>query len=180
MRRTELTRSSWNRINWFRGRSAQIHSYTRPYTPISKAVRAPLRVGSRRENRPSSAESPTRRRAKRQLDIDGTGWADNAVDELKALEQDFGLDGSLSPAVEPDDGSNVVSDPTLAGEPGPTFDASSSTSSSSSGAEADSYLTESLQEQEEELLEGASDMSPTVLPAGPTRQNPMDAKPNAM
>lgn len=120
---------------------------------------------------------------KRQADGDDGKWTEaGAVDELKSLEKEFGLDGALNPAVEPDDGSSVVNDPEGAGEKGATFDeeATATVGDQSEDAPTAEVTSAKYLEEEDELLEGAADQEPTVLPAGPTRANPMQAKPNAM
>lgn len=182
--RADLSRWSWRdfltwpfpsrRINWFRGRSAQIHSYTRPYN-VDAQISASNSLRIRRRSRPA-------RSAKRQADGDDAKWTEAAVDELKSLEKEFGLDGALNPAVEPDDGSSVVNDPEAAGEKGATFDEEATATDGAQSEDATTAEVSSAKylEEEDELLEGAADMEPTVLPAGPTRANPMQAKPNAM
>lgn len=163
------------RINWFRGRSAQIHSYTRPYSAGAQNSGSTLRIRRR---------SRLGRRAKGQeASEDQSPGA--TVDELKALEQEFGIDGALNPAVEPDDGSSVVNDPEATGEKGATFDESTpaeatTTDSDQSDAPGAELTAVKYLEEQDELLEGAADTEPTVLPVGPTRANPMEAKPNAM
>ncbi|GAA5953455.1 hypothetical protein JCM8115_000530 [Rhodotorula mucilaginosa] len=163
-----------DQINWFRGRSAQIHSYTRPYSVDAQSSSSNnLRIRRR---------SRTARSAKRQADSDDAKWTEAAVDELKSLEKEFGLDGALNPAVEPDDGSSVVNDPEAAGEKGATFDEEATATEGDQSEDATTAEVTSAKylEEEDELLEGAADMEPTVLPAGPTRANPMQAKPNAI
>ncbi|GAA5980570.1 hypothetical protein JCM10908_001692 [Rhodotorula pacifica] len=158
-----------DQINWFRGRSAQIHSYTRPYSANQQAGSdSPLRI--RRRNRFD----------KRQADGDDK-WTEAAVDELKALEKEFGIDESLSPAVEPDDGSSVVTDPAAAGEEGAKFEEDAATDPVTATDDSTGEITSAKYlEEQDELLEGAADLEPTVLPVGPTRSKPMEAKPNAI
>lgn len=158
-----------DQINWFRGRSSQIHSYTRPYRSDSRAVRSPLRVGSRREQG----------RLSRRQDGDGS-WQEAAVAELQKLEKEFGLDGSISPAVEPDDGSNIIQEPSQSQDDVEQDGSSDEAISDSDETSSAPATTSDFTDEEEELLEGADDREPTVLPAGPTRAQPMEAKPNAI
>ncbi|GAA6001894.1 hypothetical protein JCM10207_002368 [Rhodosporidiobolus poonsookiae] len=192
-----------NQINWFRGRSAQMHTYLRPYTP-PRTLAAPAAGSNRRPARPrpgGNRRPPAgdRRLRKRQDDDEDT-WRDAAEAELEELEKEIdgeGADGGFSPAVEPDDGSRVVNDPEddVSFEPSGSkaniddddeFDGDVSTSSTTSeqqpgegdvktGEEFDPLLEAELEAEEED-----GGLEPTELPAGPTKANPMTGKPNAM
>ncbi|GAA5993597.1 hypothetical protein JCM11641_005129 [Rhodosporidiobolus odoratus] len=180
-----------NQINWFRGRSAQMHTFLRPYTPPSSS--ASPTGGNRRPNRlrPAAGTGATGRRrfSRRQ---DDQSWEDAAAAEFAELEAEFGAEqdgGNLLPAVEPDDGSRVVADPqddvtfeTDEREFGDSGASSASTTSEqqpgevSAGAGGLDPLFEA--EIEAEAEEGW--LEPTELPVGPTRAKPLLAKPNAM
>ncbi|GAA5949069.1 hypothetical protein JCM21900_004848 [Sporobolomyces salmonicolor] len=189
-----------SQINWFRGRSAQIKTITRPYIPPSKTF-ATLNRRSR-AGRPGfrSTSSSTistvsnlsvddlRRRIKRQTtDENGADWTAAAVDELTKLEEEMldNGDAGFSAAVEPDDGSQIGEEP-LYGQNGSAFEEDGSDVSaadhSGSGTKEEDLIAEGkinpLLEDEQLMEEGG--LEPTELPAGPTKANPMEAKPNAM
>ncbi|GAA5994112.1 hypothetical protein JCM5350_008099 [Sporobolomyces pararoseus] len=162
-----------SQINWFRGRSAQMKPIMRPYTPpkSSSSAFSTKKRPSRPRPTSSSKKVPSvsaedlvkRQRAGASNGGDEESWTAAAVDELTKLEEEM-LEkgaGGFSPAVEPDDGSNVVVNP-----------AAYETDSSEELEEGDS--TSSLGQASQFLPE------PLELPAGPTRANPMEAKPNSM
>ncbi|GAA5908254.1 uncharacterized protein JCM6883_004327 [Sporobolomyces salmoneus] len=154
-----------NQINWFRGQSAQVKPIMRPYSPSTPSSAFSTK---KRPSRPRPAATPSPEEldddlVKRQVDEES--WSEAAVDELSKLEEEMLENGSggFSPVVEPDDGSNIVVNP-----------------SSSSYTEDEELLDEnenftSLESQSSQYLP-----KPFVLPAGPTRSNPMEAKPNGM
>lgn len=113
-------------------------------------------------------------------------WEQAGVQELQELEKEmkadteaeFGAavdDDSLTPAVEPYDGSEIVETPD---------DNISFESSASKGDDQTETVgvasADRLEEAEEEMLAEEGWLEPTVLPAGPTKASPMEAKPNAM
>ncbi|GAA5949588.1 hypothetical protein JCM3765_002715 [Sporobolomyces pararoseus] len=160
-----------SQINWFRGRSAQMKPIMRPYTPPKSSSSAFSTKKRPSRPRPTSSSKkvssgPDEVLAKRQRagaadGADEESWTAAAVDELTKLEEEM-LEkgaGGFSPAVEPDDGSNVVVDP-----------AEYETEADDQDVESTSYLG-----QASKFLP-----KPLELPAGPTRANPMEAKPNSM
>ncbi|BGP12751.1 Phosphatase dcr2 [Rhodosporidiobolus nylandii] len=182
-----------SQINWFRGRSAQMHPFQRPYTPSasSSSNRRPSRprpaavsasYNTRLDRFRRSAES-----AKRQ-DDDET-WADAAQAEIEEIEAELAAeleDSGLSTAVEPDDGSRIVNDP----QDDVSFDADEDGEASSASTTSEQQPGEGNVETGEELdplleaeLEAEAEegwLEPTVLPVGPTKAHPMLAKPNAI
>lgn len=128
-------------------------TYMRPYSLPKASKKRPSRP---RPASSSSSSASANRLEVRQRAGDGEGsddsWQAAAVDELTKLEEEM-LEkgaGTFSPAVEPDDGSNVVVDPS----PDDDFDLE---------AQSNLFLPK-----------------PIVLPTGPTRSHPLEAKPNAM
>ncbi|GAA5859682.1 hypothetical protein JCM1840_006407 [Sporobolomyces johnsonii] len=195
-----------SQINWFRGRSAQMKTLMRPYTPPVKTfASASAFATSNRRPRPgrpgskSSSSSSTsaasdlsvndlRRRVRRQTTDENDGdWTVAAVDELTKLEEEMleNGDAGFSTAVEPDDGSQVGEE-SLYGEDGSTYEEDgadvSAADNSGSGTQEEDLIAEGelnpLLEDEQLMEEGG--LEPTELPAGPTKANPMEAKPNAM
>ncbi|GAA5832135.1 hypothetical protein JCM11251_004252 [Rhodosporidiobolus azoricus] len=187
-----------NQINWFRGRSAQMHTYQRPYSPPTR----PSGTGgsNRRPSRPRPGQARPAaappavaddgfddrrllRLGKRQDDL----WSE---EELKGMEDEVNAgqgDGGFSPQVEP--GSHIVNEPDEDDVAFESDDDAEEVSSStetdeqrpgegnvSTGEDFDPLLEAEL---EAEAEEGFLDPSPP-LPAGPTQSNPMTAKPNAM
>ncbi|GAA5870341.1 hypothetical protein JCM16303_001969 [Sporobolomyces ruberrimus] len=161
-----------SQINWFRGRSAQMKAIMRPFTPKSlssafsteKRPSRPRPASSSSLEKSPSFESSDRLVERQRHDLGQAGtedsWTAAAVDELTKLEEEMLENGSggFSPAVEPDDGSNIVVDPSTSYEQGSEMEGSSPMK-----PDYAQFLPE-----------------PTVLPAGPTQSNPMEAKPNAM
>jgi hypothetical protein len=137
----------------------------RPYTPPKSSSSAFTTKKRPSKSRPGSSKKVPSEEAKRLVERQRAGagagedesWTAAAVDELTKLEEEM-LEkgaGGFSPAVEPDDGYNVVVDP-------PTYPEEPEEGLSYLDREID-YLPE-----------------PVTLPAGPTRSNPMEAKPNSM
>ncbi|KAI5480013.1 phosphatase dcr2 [Pseudohyphozyma bogoriensis] len=85
-----------------------------------------------------------------------------AIGDDAAVPEGLGSEGSLGAAVMPDDGSNVAD--------GPMTD-------SDVPNEGDNPTSEELESAFGDLFD---DAEPTVLPAGPTKAKPMEAKPNAI
>ncbi|GAA5887611.1 hypothetical protein JCM6882_001470 [Rhodosporidiobolus microsporus] len=187
-----------NQINWFRGRSAQMRTHLRPYTPPQSATGTGT-GSNRRPSRPrpgqAGAAEPAgegfddRRRKRQVADAeDGDGLWSEA--ELEEMEKQLNADedgGGFSPQVEP--GSNIVDNPDdddVAFESDAGADEASSATTTdeqrpgeggvSTGEELDPLLEAEL---EAEAEEGFLEPSP-ALPAGPTKANPMESKPNAM
>ncbi|GAA6036936.1 hypothetical protein JCM8097_006363 [Rhodosporidiobolus ruineniae] len=194
-----------NQINWFRGRSAQMHTLLRPYTPKSTTPSGSNRRPSsssgsnRRPPRPrpgSKAESVEdidrrRRIAKRQDDEEAGGdtWTAAELEELaEEIEKEDVAElaeeeGTYAPAVEP--GSNVVDEP----EDDVSFEKEddeekSSASETETQEPGEGGVSTPSETAEDELLAAADAdeawLEPTELAAGPTKANPLEAKPNAM
>ncbi|GAA6022722.1 hypothetical protein JCM11491_003744 [Sporobolomyces phaffii] len=112
-----------SQINWFRGRSAQMKPIMRPYTPktlassLSSAFSTKKRPSRPRPTSSSTSAKGLHRIVERQRGSgdgqDEESWTAAAVGELTKLEEEMvekGAGGGFSPAVEPDDGSNVEID----------------------------------------------------------------------
>ncbi|BGO96703.1 Phosphatase dcr2 [Rhodotorula toruloides] len=189
-----------DQINWFRGRSAQMKTYTRPYAPPRQLTTTNRVSSNRRPGRPKKKPARpaagsnggrrlvrlTKRQEEGSLANLNEEWEQAGVQELQELEKEmkadaeaeFGLAGddeSLTPAVEPYDGSEIVDNP--------DDDISFESSASKSDGQTETVgivSADRLEEAEEEMLAEEGWLEPTVLPAGPSKASPMEAKPNAM
>lgn len=178
-------------------------TYLRPYTPPRQLGTSNRVTGNRRPGRPDrpqkqpaqpAAGSNNGRRlvrlAKRQDDDSlaslNEGWEQAAVQELQTLEKEMkaGAEaelaaadgkGPFTPAVEPYDGSEIVDNP----DDDVSFESSSAQTEGQTET-AGITSADRLEEAEEEMLAAEGWLEPTVLPAGPTKASPMEAKPNAM
>ncbi|GAA6058690.1 hypothetical protein JCM10212_003378 [Sporobolomyces blumeae] len=192
-----------SQINWFRGRSAQMKTFMRPYTPKTSSRRPSrprpgkgTKSGSKSKARPSVDLTDLKTKKRQRIPLEGESdddksWDVNADAELTDLEEamvEKGSDG-FSPAVEPDDGSSVVVDPyDDASDPTATSLGQDDEYSSMSGETDDGTKDEDLEatsnysseayHEDEANEEGLEPSDP--LPVGPSRSNPMEAKPNAI
>ncbi|SCV68486.1 BQ2448_607 [Microbotryum intermedium] len=189
-----------DQINWFRGRSAQIRTLKRPYTPSnikakpSGSKARPSKANEALKHAAANGENPNwapsgfgiggkrmmkRARHSRQDDVDADdvdadalgqgegddpvlGADDNNEDIAKAIPGEEGGSAkdnnngeiNLGFGMMPDDGANIQDAPT--------------------GHETDKFVAGNP------LLENEKGLEPTMLPIGPTKAVPLEAKPNAL
>lgn len=162
----------------------------RPYTPKTpssafSSKKRPSKPQSGASKSKSKHVTPQHDKVLVERQSDGAtedSWTAAAVDELTKLESEMFEKGAggFSSAVEPDDGAMIVDDPTYE-DPDGTNSASSSSSGSSDEAKVEDLPLKSTSAvANKEVEEEEEDLEPTVLPAGPTRARPMEAKPNAI
>ncbi|BGP44800.1 Phosphatase dcr2 [Rhodotorula kratochvilovae] len=165
-----------DQINWFRGRSAQMKPFLRPYTPPRKLSSSAAGGANRK---PAAAARPNRLPA--QEDDARSAFArTKGRRAVRGVEERQDTSGGFGTEVEPDDGSHVVQNPEDVAEFEEDDDDELAVASATGTADAPKGTTNALLEAEEALLEDEGFFEPTELPQGPTALNPMQAKPNAM
>ncbi|KAK4057693.1 Phosphatase dcr2 [Microbotryomycetes sp. JL221] len=196
-----------NQINWFRGRSSQVKTIPRPYSPkghgrpeyddvdelgsddtVNNDVDRTNR--GRRSRSLRTTRSTRGRRRRRQLeevqtDMDGDAALDRLQNELGALDgqqdQDSGAEIGIGDTMMPSDGSQIKNDDDAEVEYQTDEQAEEA---ANGGLEDEGDIDEEdeiVPEGDDAIIEDVEyDKSPTKLPVGPTKSKPLVAKPNAL
>ncbi|SCZ90451.1 BZ3500_MvSof-1268-A1-R1_Chr1-3g01997 [Microbotryum saponariae] len=201
-----------DQINWFKGRSAQIHTLKRPYTPSnvqatikgskarpSQANEAARHVPRGSENRTTAQTSALASGSNAAAQREDPDWAPSGLDiggkrmrkralharqddeDADALGDGEGDDSVLGPDDNTEDIAKAIaveeagnSDEKIDLGYGMMPDDGANIQDAATGHETDTFV------KGNPLLENEKGLEPTVLPVGPTRAAPLEAKPNAL
>ncbi|GAA5994980.1 uncharacterized protein JCM10292_004466 [Rhodotorula paludigena] len=177
-----------NQINWFRGRSAQMKTFMRPYTPPRAIGGAQTKPAAAQKGAAAGAGDGGRQKWHAyDPTVGGAALDDRAPPSVFARSR-RGValnrrqeeeNGDFGTAVEPFDPADAVENPQddISFE---TEGEGDGTSSKEADGETEYASSNPLLDAEEALLEEEGFLEPSELPIGPTVDEPMEAKPNAI
>lgn len=176
------------RINWFRGRSSQVKTYPRPYSP--KQHGRPAYDGGDEE----ADDLSRRRRRRRSLaswrrQLDGHEEEQAAEDAIDRLKEELGAadstqedDPGLRTGMMPSDGSQIKDEDDETTEITEDDNAEVDEDETGNTSETDQTTADEVDPDEDNplLADDTFSNSPSKLPVGPTKAKPLVAKPNAV